>query len=140
VAKILNEKRAHARFDPRVAAIRTRYAQALSLGHTTAEAAKLAHGDEPIMPSREAFAPAQSRETLTSSAENAQLTTSTETTELNGNGGSSDDVSAVLDSVPPNWVELPYPDLKSLAEKLSPGANITSRRVAIAAIEKALAG
>jgi hypothetical protein len=104
--------------DNNVRRIRSQYATALRAGYSVAEASKFANESEP-----KKIASDELPNVLKGSAKQNQPSTEMEI------------------EIPPNWDDLPWPDLKSLAERLTGGQQeIKSRRQAGAIIREAKNG
>lgn len=118
--------------------IRSRYAQALAYGYDAPEAARLANGDDEIKPRKAVLAP--------TSALIAVEETRSQTVSIQGSANphvaASEDAptqeGTPLEEIPPNWEELPWPDLVALATRLSGGRFVKSRAHAISVVHKAL--
>jgi hypothetical protein len=117
--------------------IRGRYAQALQAGYTTVEAAKIANGDQPIEPRRDALTHEPQKSSETPSASYASAVTPTDVAIINGSAATPQAKTEF--EIPPNWRDLPWAQLKSLAESLT-DMTPTSRKTAGDMIENALAG
>lgn len=124
-----SKNRARASVNPEIAMIRSRYAEALRLGHSETEAARMAQGKDPIGNEPE---PKETRAMPEVTLEAGEGET--------GTGADGDRRSQLLDQIPPDWQDLPYPTLKALAERLSPEAHVHSRKSASQVIEQFIAG
>ena len=134
------------RFDktPRVRAnmavrlIRQRFSEALNLGYTNEEAARLAHGDEPILPVATELS---STETVEQQEKKAAVSTSS--AQISGQASSSKTIASrpetiSRDDIPPNWQDLPWTHLKELASRVSGSSEVKSRKNAVDLIESTL--
>lgn len=139
MAKILVTRRDHRplRLSPHVRMVRERYARALQLGYSVAEASRLSGSDEEIVKpvSRKPVEPAIGSvvETVTPLAERpapdlAPFSIS----------GRAEKISR--DNIPPNWQDLPWPQLRKLATEIAPTEKVQSRAVANQIIENAVRG
>lgn len=111
--------------------IRDRYARALALGYTVKDAARLASGDGEIVN------PGKS-----TPVEAASIPAKEEPVDVQhiSGGGSSppeQESSIAREDIPPNWQDLPWPQLRLLAVQLS-GLEVRSRKQATEVIEAAL--
>lgn len=121
--------------------VRARFAQALNLGHPKHVAAKLASGEEVIAPASPAPESIQQEEIR-------QPAIRTDTASIAGSPVSSKPEAVTIpavnpkktaqDDIPPNWQDLPWPNLKTLAAHVSGGKTPSSRKDAEAMIYKAI--
>ncbi len=100
--------------------IRARYAEALRLGFSTTEAAELAQGGGEI---KKQIAP--SAPPVVAEAQTVQQPL--------------EDHSVSFPDIPPGWRDLPWPELKRLADTLY-GKDVKSRKLANEIIERVIAG
>lgn len=124
--------------------VRERYEQALKLGHSNQDAAKLAQSNEPIKPKiteavSKPSAPAPQRG-------DAAPVEKPKSISISGHAGSSEQVEVKTEpeavfrgvEIPPTWQDLPWVQLRKLAVQIS-GRPVGSRKNAIDVIEGALA-
>ncbi len=119
--------------------VRARYAEALKLGHPKEAAARLANGSGPIVQAEPAApAPAtverrqQPREASVIHGSETVKTAAPEPTTIAGMAGTEQPQPPV--EIPPNWADLPWPDLRKLAQQVS-GRVVASRREAQQVLE-----
>lgn len=134
----IDQKPRRARVSEDVRNIRTRFAEAQRLGYSNEEAAKLAHGAGPINPPGHAPVPtvAQPKPQITDSAIGGEAT-APQAVRLSGGGAQPESTTPDVE-IPPTWQDLPWPQLKVLAESLNGGRDVKSRKQAGAIIERAL--
>jgi hypothetical protein len=140
--------------------VRSRYQQALDAGHSTETAAKLAHGDDPISPpdagtaGKDAPAPVKQPPEKEQKAPEQIVSISGGTGKISiedamhhpvkppqeiGNVKQLVGASQLtVDDIPPNWQDLPWVELRTLAMQINGGAEIKSRKGAIEAIKHGL--
>lgn len=111
--------------------VRDRYAEALRLGYSAKEAARLAQGKEKL-PSAPQVSTVQSEPKIERQPSGGDATAA-QTVNISGNDKTHVDI-------PPNWEDLPWPNLKTLAESLNGGRDVKSRKLAHEIIEQSLAG
>jgi hypothetical protein len=134
----IDQKPRRARVSEEVRAIRTRYAEAQRMGYSNEEAARLAQGKDPISPvgggvTVSAPVPAQVK------AESQPPGGDAPTQTVSLSGGAQPQAEPVNIDIPPTWQDLPWPQLKVLAESLNGGRDVKSRKLAGEIIEQALA-
>ncbi len=118
-----------------VRTIRSRFAEAQRLGYSNAEAAKLAHGAGKITPpGGRPPAPEPQPKPVAARVDDPPAT---QTLSLSGGVQQPEQTHPDVD-IPPNWEDLPWPQLKSLAERLNGGRDVKSRKLANETIENAL--
>lgn len=127
----------------RVRLLRSRYAQALSLGYGKVEAARLAQAlDKPIPKPQQTAAveaPPKADVVIIPPPTDAAVTERHEPVQIAGTSMTSKD--EIVDSIPPNYSELPWPQLRDLAKRIHPDGVVPRSRVdASRAIEEFLAG
>lgn len=139
MAKVLVSTRDHRpiRLQPHVRDIRMRYMRALQLGYSPLEAAKLANEggeikaiDKPLQRERLAKTvrvPATVNKVTVAGM--ADLPVSEEPPQ-----------PAAVEDIPPNWQELPWPQLRDLADRFAGNKRVRSRQEATSVIERAMAG
>jgi len=129
--------------------IRDRYATALRMGHPPIEAAKLAQSNAPIKPHGKVARAA----TVSAPAKPQPLKVESKppvsTVQISGAGEEKSvpvpeakpepqlPAAAVAYDIPPNWDDLPWPQLRELASQIS-GERVRSRADASQIIEEAL--
>lgn len=123
-----------------VANIRRRYAMALRQGKTVKEAARIAQSGESI---EETTAPSPSPSASGEPTQTVRLGGGVSVTELAStqtkslSGKETKDEPPVRPDIPPNWQDLPWPDLKKLADALA-GHDCKSRKQCAEVITGAL--
>ena len=143
MAKLSNERKIQQRRAAEdVRRIRARYAEALALGYTKEQAAELANDADPINPPGGVASIPVSQPVQTVSLKGGgDDTTKVETVNLTGGGEMrAPPESAPTVDIPPNWQDLPWPQLKALAERLNGGRDVKSRKQVNEIITAALGG
>ncbi len=114
--------------------IRDRYAAALALGWSVPEASELSKGSGPL-PKPESAKMVKPRPVT---AQPAQPPAPTQSEAKPADEEVKAEPAEPAPELPPNWRDLPWPELRGLAVKLAGKQQIRSRREAEQAIEQAL--
>ena len=132
------DKTARVKANEAIRRVRNRYYAAVELGHSKEDAAKMAEGDGPIS------APQRSDEPMPQQ-QKQQPEAKVSAAKLSGKAAPAARVRAEAaqpkpkEDIPPNWQDLPWPQLKNLALRLSGGKNVRSRDSALEMIQDSLA-